>query len=494
MPAIPLLRSGRELERILAGERVVLEYPPVADKQIQFIAGFVFRLLAHFNVGFLSELTLVCLREIFANCSKANAKRIYFDEKGLKLGDAVEYQRGMRHFSADVLSEWDSYQHRRLQSNYYIRFSVVANASEILFQVENNVQILPVEWDRIKSRIQSYLKYRDINKAFSELRDESEGAGLGIFLILSLLENAGIQAENYRLQSKDGVTINELRIPLPLRSKGFEQDFYNRIEKEIESLPAYPEHVSRIMQLCDSDGASMQVIAGEISRDPSLTAEVLRLVHSAGYIRYNRNPGIAEAVKVLGINVIRNILLVTGARNVLERQYRIKDLEQIWEESNRISWIARRVSRGKQQAQDMAAVAGLLSQLGRIVLVALRPEVWKTITRAVNSGRIRNPSVLEESLLGISHAEIGAFMGEKWQFPEQIVSCIRYQFRPLAAPQEEVEWVWPVYAGVALNAAILGQADYYSLEAEALDLLNISNEEQFKKLTADLEQGFRSKS
>lgn len=492
MSAVPLLRSGRELERIIAGERVVIDYPPVADRRIQFISGFVYRLLAHFGVGFLSELVLVCLREIFSNSSKANAKRMYFEEKGLNIADPAQYTRGIRGFSDEVLSNWDQYQERRRDSKYYIRFAVQADASGISFQVVNNSQILPIEWERIKAKIQSYLKHRDINKAFSELKDESEGAGLGIFLILSLLENAGIPPENYRLHSKDGVTTNELSIPLPLREAGFEKQFFQKIQKEIEALPAYPEHVTRIMQMCDSAGASLPAIAAEIARDPTLTAEVLRIVHSAGYMRYNRNPGIAEAVKVIGINVVRNILLVTGARNVLERHYKVKDLEQIWEESNRISFIARRLSKGKQATQDLVAVAGLLSQLGRIVLVALRPEVWKTITEATSQGRIRNPSILEESLLGISHAEIGAHMGEKWQFPQGIVTCIRHQYRPLAAPREAQEFVWPVYSAVALNAAILGQADFFSLEPEALEQIGALNMEQFRKMTRELEEGYRS--
>src|SRR5690606_5176706 len=68
---------------VLAGRPVVLRYPGLVDATINFISGFLWRLLSQFDLGFMSELLLVLLKELTSNCSKASAKRIFFESKKL---------------------------------------------------------------------------------------------------------------------------------------------------------------------------------------------------------------------------------------------------------------------------------------------------------------------------------------------------------------------------------------------------------------------------
>lgn len=101
--------SSKELNRIFAGEAVCFRFPGLTDARFSFISGFVYRLLGHYDLAYLSEMVLVLLKEIISNASKANAKRIFFSRLQVNAGNAAEYDKAIRSFSQEVLREWDEF-------------------------------------------------------------------------------------------------------------------------------------------------------------------------------------------------------------------------------------------------------------------------------------------------------------------------------------------------------------------------------------------------
>ncbi|MCR9143595.1 MAG: HDOD domain-containing protein [bacterium] len=487
--------STRELSRIFAGETARFEFPGLTDARFGAISGFVYRLLSHYDLTYLNEMVLVLLKEIISNCSKANAKRIYFETMKTDVSTNAGYDRAIQNFSQQVLRDWDVFLHDNQDSRYYIRVDVRATDEHLIFIIENNIELLPREKERIQKKFESFKKFHDINSAFSEIRDESEGAGLGIFLILSLLDNVQVSADNYRIVSEAGVTRNEVYLPRKITNEKFQNEFYKRVLKEVEDLPSFPENITYLLSLCDSETASVSVIAGHIQKDPALTAQILKLVNSAGYMNRFRNPGLEDAVKIIGLKVIRNLLMVTGARNVINRKYRVKDLEAVWEASNRVSFFARRLAKtrpGGQILAEQVTVAGLLCELGKIVLLSLNPEAVATIQKMLGARRARNSATLEETLLGISHPEIGGYMAEHWNFPPNLVASIRYQQKPLQSPEEFSEGVGAIYTAVAIHQTSVDQIEYSSLEPQVLERFEIEDEERFRSTVEQFDADFKS--
>lgn len=489
--------ASAELARVTAGETAHFEFPGLTDARFRAISGFVFRLLSHYDLVYLNEMVLVLLKEIISNCSKANAKRIYFEQQQVTVTSNEEYDRAIRNFSQHVLREWDLFLQEHQHTDYYIHVDFRVSDDEIIFAIENNIELLPREVERIQKKFESFRKFQDINSAFTEIRDESEGAGLGIFLILSLLENVQVPAENYHIQSGSGVTRNEVRLPRKLTNREFQSEFYKRATAELDSLPSFPENITYLLNLCDSDNASVSVIAGQIQKDPALTAQILKLVNSAGYMNRFRNPTLEDAVKIIGLKVIRNLLMVTGARNVINRKYRVKDLETVWEASNRVSFFARRLARELDSGRgsnlvEQVTVAGLLCELGKIVLLSLRPEVIAGIQKLLSSRRARNSALLEETFLGISHPTIGGFMAAHWNFPPDLVAAIRHQQAPLLAPEEHADITATIYVAQAVHQVSTEQIEYPALEPEVLDRFGLQNAEQFTKTVVRLEAEYES--
>lgn len=486
------IEQGKAIQAILAGEEVVVRYPALLGPRFNFISGFLYRLLSELSLGYLSELILVLLKEITSNCSKANAKRLFFESRNIDIKNLHLYDQGVASFKKEALSDWDTFSQSISTSSYFIALHIKRSESNLELTVENNTEILPQEWQRINARFESFKKYRDINLAFNEIKDSSEGAGLGIVLTLVLLQNAGIPPESFTIVSQGGNTFSKIIIPgsiMPLPAK---EKFKEIVLGEINSLPSFPENINLLIQLCNSDTASVFSIAEKIQKDPALTAQILKLVHSAGYMNRLRNPTLSDAIKIIGLKVIKNLLMVSGARNVMNSKFKHKGLEHIWEDSNRVSFFARQLSKSKPAIEELASVAGLLFELGKIVLISLSPEIVKFVTDFLIQGRIRSGTVLEEVALGISHPEIGALLAEKWKFPEPLVVALRYQDKPLQSPADYEDLVHTIYMATMVQSSNQQHGDYFTVEHEILQKFAITSQAEFKALAKKLDEAYKS--
>jgi HD-like signal output (HDOD) protein len=443
------------------------------------------------DLPYLTDPLIVILKEILSNSARANAKRVFFSQEGLDITDPDEYRIGIERFPHEVTGVWKEFVSKYPETAFYIKLRFALRNEELQIYAINNVSILPQEWQRINSRFEKSSLYSNIETAFHDTKDDSEGSGLGIVMTLFLLKRAGIDPANFKIVSKDGLTLTSLRIPVKTAPVEFRDYLRQSILPEIRQLPALPKSVSNIIQLCNDPSASIPLIAMEIQKDPSLTAQIFKLVNSAGYINRMNNPNLTDAVKIVGINLIRNILLVAGARNILSNRYHHRSLQQIWDSSNRVSFFAKELSNDDPDIFDVAPVAGLLYELGKIVLLSMNPELVKNTDSLLGKGKLQNSAVIEEMELGISHPEIGYYLASHWQFPEILTQVIRYQQKPLQAPQSCRKIVEVVYLAVKIHETLRNMVDYFAIEPEVLTAQGIFSESDYLELIKKFDQKYR---
>ncbi|MCB1140069.1 MAG: HDOD domain-containing protein, partial [Leptospiraceae bacterium] len=335
-----------------------------------------------------------------------------------------------------------------------------------------------------------FKEHQELDAVFSTVRDESEGAGLGLVLMLVLLQNAGIPGNHFRIDSNGGETIARVALPRDQEEAQARNRTIQDVLQEIDALPSFPENIQELWQLCNSESSSIQVITSRVEKDPALTAQVLKLANSAGFMTRTRNPGLTDAIKIIGLKGLGNLLMVAGARKIMSSRYRKKDLESIWDNSNRVSFFAGQMARGDSFARDFASVSGLLYELGKIVLISLKPELIQKIQDMLERGRIRNTALMEEVALGIAHPEVGAMLAERWQFPEPIVQAIRFQQKPLQAVAPYRRLIHCVYLGVRIQQATGGSVDYFSIEEDIRKDFAIESPIQFQGLVDRLQSEY----
>ncbi len=468
-------------EKILNGEEVSFSFRFIDEKSLILINTLILRILSSQGNIFLLETLITVIREIVFNAFKANLKRIYFDKSGADINDSEKYELIMQNFKEDYLYNLDAIEAEiTTNQNYYIKITFEKKEGILDIAVFNNVQIVKEEYDRIMSRIEQSKISNNLADAYNDVYDPTEGAGLGLVLMVFLLKNSGIGADNLSIKhDSNGITVS-IRIPKQLKEETIVSDVKEKILKDVESLPTFPENILELQQLCNNKDSSIDEISSRISRDPALTADVIKLSNSAGFVPGKKISTIKEAVKIIGLKNLYLILTASAAKKILGNKY--KKFELIWEHCVRVAYYSRQISKIKNLANlsDSAFITGLLHDIGKIVLLSTDESIIHTISEITKNKQLRSSSILEEISIGISHAEIGGLIAEKWNFPDDLKIPIANHHSPLNSEADYKELTYIVYFANMLCGIEINKYNYYYIETEILDWFKINSVEELQ--------------
>jgi putative nucleotidyltransferase with HDIG domain len=192
-----------------------------------------------------------------------------------------------------------------------------------------------------------------------------------------------------------------------------------------------------------------------MSRDISMTAKLLQLVNSAffGLRRHVSSPG--EAVKLLGLDTMKALVLSVQIFSHFDHQQKgAFSLDVLWQHSLATSTCAKRIAQEQQSDKhvvDHAFMAGLLHDVGKLVLAANLPELYSAaLVQAQTQGTTMWEA--ERALLGTTHAEVGAYLLGLWGLPDPIVEALAFHHCPSACPDQRFSPLTAVHIANALVA------------------------------------------
>lgn len=250
----------------------------------------------------------------------------------------------------------------------------------------------------------------------------------------------------------------------------------------VNDLPAMPWVVSRVISLTADPDSSVNELNEVICQDQSLTAEVLRLSNSAFYGYSRRIATVKDAIGILGFNAIRNIVLAAHTYNIMKKEVKGYQIApgDIWRHSMVCAMAARTIAkRVGYQASDRAFIAGLLHDIGKVILSAYVAEAYDEIIRRVQDDQ-QPFSAVEEEVLGFTHASVGARVADKWSLPADHVEAIACHHTPLDA-REAPELTAIVHIADAIcmtmGIGLGGDGLYYPFAEQALALVGMEEED-----------------
>ena len=258
-----------------------------------------------------------CLRELAVNAKKANTKRAYFIEKGFDLNDDQQYEEGMKTFKKDTLDNIDYYLQKQKEMGLYVKVIFHALKQTLGITIVNNAAMTKNEHMRVYDRIARSRGFKSLEEAFDKTQDYVEGAGLGIVILILIIKKIGLSEEAFNIDVDKGETIARLTIPFPqVHLENLEQ-LTGLIVKEIKELPQFPENIVHLQKIIADPDVGFEEIAKQISTDPSLTADLLKLVNSAQFMLPRRVESVVKAVKFVGLKMLRNMLYSYGTQKIL---------------------------------------------------------------------------------------------------------------------------------------------------------------------------------
>ncbi|MFO8063825.1 MAG: HDOD domain-containing protein [Spirochaetia bacterium] len=438
----------------------------------------------------LKDALAYCLREIAVNAKKANTKRVYFRERGLDLLDEADYQEGMKQFKQDTLENISHYLNRQKEEGLYVKVVFHARGRVLHLYVINNTMITKKEQIRVYDRIARSRAFNSLEEALTTVLDDSEGAGLGIVILVLMLKKMGLDEDAFDIDARNGETVARITIPMSqIRLESLDM-ISQRIVREVEQLPRFPENIVELQKMIEDPDSEIAHIARQVSTDPSLTAELLKLVNSAQFMLPKKVDNIVEAVKMVGMRGLRNLLLFHGTQKVLGNE--TNETKRLWEHSYRTAFYAYQLARNvtrKKEILDDVYVGGILHDMGKIIFSSVHPDLIENIHSFCREKGIPE-EIFEDLAAGLNHSEIGAMIAQKWNFPDALIAAIKYHHTPGSAPVEYRDVVFTVYLANGLTHYGEKTLGMDQLEPRVLKYFNINNEAQLDQVEEKLDKLF----
>lgn len=247
---------------------------------------------------------------------------------------------------------------------------------------------------------------------------------------------------------------------------------------EIDDLPSLPAIVTELLNSLDDEDIDINQLARKVSHDQALTAKTLRYANSSFYAPQAKVATLPQAIALLGIDNVKNLIMAAALTGCFpERQCPGFDFKAFWKHSMATAVCAQLLGREVHATPDYAFTAGLLHDLGRLVLVTSFPQHYAS---AIRYSKDHDCGMLEaeRAVLGVDHTAAGQALAERWRFSETMQHAILGHHDPSIVGNGALVCLVHIANSVVHALDITGDADDLvpSVSEDAWSLLNISEE------------------
>jgi HD-like signal output (HDOD) protein len=241
--------------------------------------------------------------------------------------------------------------------------------------------------------------------------------------------------------------------------------------ESLTELVTIPSVIISILSEIDNENYNVKQIATLIEQDQALTMKVLQVANSPYYGLTKAISTIDLAIVILGDNVIKEILisLLLHQKFFNRVDNSVFDAKSFWQYSMFCGAASRFLARKfKYKLVSEAFVAGLMHDIGLLILMEqFKNNFLKARRLQMNSGYTIIEAEME--VFECTHADVGAWIAEKWNFPDKIVNTLEFHHTPFfIADNEEYadEFILsPKFSDIKYQlASIVSMAEWFSFE------------------------------
>jgi HD-like signal output (HDOD) protein len=243
------------------------------------------------------------------------------------------------------------------------------------------------------------------------------------------------------------------------------------IEEMISSLgtlPSLPTTYQHMITALKSDNTSVKDIGEIVSQDMGMSAKILQMVNSAFFGLPQQIASAERAVSLLGIETVSNLALSAGVFSQLNSDLMDEfHLEQLWQHSLLVSGLVQQLSQATgldQQQRQMPILAGLMHDLGKLLLVTNDTEEYRRILKQADEEQAPL-HIIESESLWCNHATIGAYLMGLWGLPFSAVEAVALHHSGDEQRRERIDCLMVYAANLLVNQTKMVQfKDHYSTD------------------------------
>lgn len=201
---------------------------------------------------------------------------------------------------------------------------------------------------------------------------------------------------------------------------GLEEKILHMLESKIQNntlvLPSMPDVFLQVKKIVDDPDSNMENIAKVITRDPSLTARILKVANNALYRGNHEITNIQLAVSRMGLQLIKTLVTSHSITQMFNQpRGKLKPLfGALQKHSSEVSANAYAIAAKYTRINpDDALLAGLVHNIG-----------YLPMTQCVDSfPEIEDEPGLLIEVMGSVHTQVGEMILNSWAFPRHIIDA-----------------------------------------------------------------------
>lgn len=209
--------------------------------------------------------------------------------------------------------------------------------------------------------------------------------------------------------------------------------------QNIESIPTLPTVAGRLIEMALNEKTSANEIGELISKDPGLTARLLKAVNSTSYGLRSEVSSVSHAISIVGRQALRSLVLGISIFDTMKSRdpNASHTQESLWRHAVATAAAAQLIAEtvGKVNSEE-AYIAGLMHDIGKVALDMLRPGEFRQAVHLTENASIDQDREFEQKSCGIDHTAIGGLIAEKWALPSGLRGAVLYHHDPAAASAE----------------------------------------------------------
>jgi putative nucleotidyltransferase with HDIG domain len=242
---------------------------------------------------------------------------------------------------------------------------------------------------------------------------------------MSLLERSAAQSTGEAEEGSFMISLDDQRDAQPVK------DVPGMPPWALDRLPPLPMVAVRLIQLFANPDVHITEIGRIIAVEPVFAARVLQMANSPLFAARSQVTSISHAIVLLGLNRVKAITITRAMGDYVAPVMKIEGLKPCWRNSLATAILSEKLARACKMDPDLAYVAGLLRDIGRLALLVKYPDAYANLL-AVSEENSFDLLAVEHDLFEMNHCQAGTWILEQSPFPAELREVVAWHHEALS--------------------------------------------------------------
>jgi len=186
----------------------------LSDRTEQQIQLALNNILDKFNRPDLIPTIYTCIKELLVNAIKANLKIIFFKNNNWNINDEDDYKKGTKEYKIRLGEDLlEKHMDTLIKNNQSVELKFNYSENGMMCEIINMTPMSKYDDRSLREKLKHAMNADDIADFFISYGDDTEGAGIGLALVILLLKGEEIDPALFRIGVVENKTIARIEIP-----------------------------------------------------------------------------------------------------------------------------------------------------------------------------------------------------------------------------------------------------------------------------------------